>query len=61
MSTTVGVNAPGRWMLATARRSTVERGRGMRAANSISRPATRRSITNTASAAPMKMAAILRS
>ena len=49
-STTVGVSALGRWILATAMRKAVERARGMRAAINISSAATRRNKTKTAAA-----------
>ena len=51
-STTVAVSAPGRWILATAMRSTVERARGAWRAASISSPATSRSVMNTPAATP---------
>ena len=54
-STTLGVSAPGRWILAMASRTTGERGRGSRRAICISSVATRRSSTNTAAAAATKI------
>ena len=58
-STTVGVSAPGRWILAMASRATGECRRGRRRAICHrSTVATRRSSTNTAAAATTKMAAI---
>ena len=59
--TTLGVTAPGRWILASASRTTGEAGRGSRRAPSISSAATSRSSTNTASAAATKIAAMRRS
>ena len=60
-STTLGVSAPGRWILASAMRRPVERGRGARAAAAIRPAATKRSNTNTAAAVPTKMTATRRS
>ena len=57
-STTLTVSAPGRWMLAMANRSTVERMRGRRRAISIKSAATARSVTNTPAAAATKIAAM---
>ena len=48
-----GVIAPGRWMLASARRNSVERGRGSRRASAIRPAATRRSSTKAPIAAPI--------
>ena len=57
----VGVNAPGRWMLAMARRNAVALACGNRRATAMSRIATSCSSTNTAAAAATKISAILRS
>ena len=46
----VAVSAPGRWILATAMRSTVDRARGAWRAASISSAATSRKVTNTPAA-----------
>ena len=48
----VAVSAPGRWILATAMRSTVERARGARRAMAINSAATSRKAMNTPAATP---------
>ena len=55
---TVGVSAPGRWMLAMASRSAVERGRGKRRAIAMTSSATSRSTRKMPAAAAMKIAAM---
>ena len=57
-STTAGVSAPGRWMLPTASRKTVERTRGARRASAVTPMATTRRSRNAPAVAPTKMAAI---
>ncbi len=60
-STTLGVNAPRRWMLAMASRNSVERMCGRRRAIAIVSIATSHSATKRTAAAPTKIAARRRS
>ncbi len=57
-SMTVGVSAPGRWMLAMASRSVVERQRGRRLAIHMTSSATSRSTRKMPAAEAMKIAAM---